>query len=383
MKLDEVENKLINNNENDFDNNDENNDNNSDDNSEDNGPDNGPDTLTWDDDSDSMSMRNELHFVRNSFEDDDRITDLGRKLIGLYNVYFTPIARTMDERKRIANEIVNDKRTIVTDYDLFINDFLSELFFGPIMIHFEPESKPTADTKTSEVKVDAKSTEVKPLDTKADGKSVETKSVESKSDKNIPVDAKPIDAKPIDAKPIDAKPSVEPTVPAVPTLPTEAVKPPSPKKSIPDPKEDKASTALPTKTPATLSDIKRGTMVGGGDGVTADTKFGNLPKSLWSSLKEGDWPTGTLVKSDATIGNNNVTLGENVFIGEKAVIEDNVIISPMVDVPANTRVLANTFVIDELDTIQLLAILENLRNSTAVDPKTLQSKVDALLQETE
>lgn len=71
---------------------------------------------------------NATHFELDYSEDaQNQFVNLARKMVALYNVYFTPISKVLRNYKDIVNDILDDKRKIITDFDLMVNSMFNSI----------------------------------------------------------------------------------------------------------------------------------------------------------------------------------------------------------------------------------------------------------------
>lgn len=257
---------------------------------------------------------------------DNRQAELGRKAVALYNVYFSNISNAPGlSFEQLIDDILNDKRKVITDYDLFLKRF-GKMSPNDHVVKMHQPSEP---------------------------KSVSNLAPWISSDKTTPI--------PSNVEKSEASPSNDVTPSSVTARSGE---------TMDTNKAPTVNTPGETATPLNTSgETATPRLIGGGSTAT----------ETHHNIFNGTWPAGTVIMPDVIIGKHFV-VGNDVHIKNGVKIGDNVTISDDVEILSGMTIPPKTFVIGKIDTSLLLDMMDDFKTMSGLDEETLKSKVDALLQ---
>lgn len=277
---------------------------------------------------------------------DNRQIELGRKAVALYNVYFTNMSSALNSFDELIDDILDDKRKVITDYDLFLqksvpipdNVHVSKMHDlpEPKSSNFDAQSSPTSGTITSSV--------ITPT----------TKTIPSKE--NIPISV------------IDQSSGLSPS-----SETCSSSKTPTSSETCSSSEKPQSSEAMNANQVPTLKSLGETMatplLVGGGPTVI------EMHRDIFN---DGSWPPGTVVMPGTTLG-KRLIVGNDVFIRDGVTIGDNVTISEDVEILSGMNVQPNTFVIGKMDTNLILDMMDDFKTISEMDDDTVNAKVDVLL----
>lgn len=257
----------------------------------------------------------QVHFERNLAEGaDNEIAELVRKIVALFEIYFSDITNSLDEIEIMANEIMENRKIVRTVQDIW---------------------------ESSNIELRA-----------SDAVSTKSESKLSTTPKEELMES------PVESSDMFEQPPVTPIILA--------------------PTKDSESDSMPTQPANADSDAirsKAGTLVGGGQSMSCFYDINsNTPEPYPGSIV---LPRARINKK-AKIG-TGVYVGYLAYVGKNVTVNNNAILCDLTYLPSGTEVLENAFIIDEMDTAEVVDMLHDFMATSMMDTNTFDAEVNAML----